>query len=139
MALSFNLVFHLASGLACVLLIYGLIRMQAQIQFHSQLWKSLDPAQKSILVDWPGVFLVKLGRVLNFPVEGLPSQGKPQRIEMKSWLMAHFELGIQRITWLEDHTLSLKVRVNHPGDHWATILQKALGGEVKVRFEVPKL
>ena len=132
--LSFNLVFHLASGLACLLLIYALIRLQSLLRFHGQLWKSLDPEYRAVLLDWPGLFIAKLAMAMGVPVLGSPTQRKPQRIEMTAWVRAHVELGILSFTWSARDQIVLMVRDARCAHEWVATLEKALGGATQVQI-----
>jgi hypothetical protein len=134
---SFNLVFHVASALACVLLIYALLRLQSLVRFHGQLWQSLDPARPMVQLDWPVLFLQRFGKALEVPVEGMAEKGQPCRIEMGPWVAAHLELRFTRITWTSTQEIVLETRTPDPSGDWSRKLEEALGGAVRVQLKGP--
>lgn len=129
---SFNLVFHIASALACVLLIYALLRLQALVRFHAQLWQSQDPTRRAVQLDWPVLFLQRFGKALDIPLEGTTDKGLPQRIEMKAWVAAHLALGFRRFSFQEGAGLTIETREADPSGAWSGKLEEALGGTVKI-------
>jgi hypothetical protein len=132
---SFNLVFHVASALACVLLIYALLRLQSLVRFHGQLWQSLDSARPLIQLDWPALFLSKFGKALAIPVEGPAEKGQPCRIEMGTWVAAHLELHFTRIHWSSAQELVIEARTHDRTGSWGKKLEEALGGAVRVHIQ----
>ncbi|WP_141735839.1 hypothetical protein [Oligoflexus tunisiensis] len=132
---SFNLVFHVASALACVLLIYALLRLQGLVRFHGQLWQSLDPARKLVQLDWPALFLQKFGRALDIAVEGSPDKGQPCRIQMGPWVAAHLELRFTRIFWKSPEELLVETHRPDATGTWSQKLEDALGGAVRVQLQ----
>ncbi len=133
--LSFNLVFHVASALASVLLIYALLRLQSLVRFHGQLWQSLDPSRRAVQLDWPALFLQKLGQAFQIPVDGLGEKGQPQKINVNAWVTAHTQLGFQRISWQAESTLLLVTRQQDTTGQWVENLEKALGGQIKIQLK----
>jgi hypothetical protein len=134
---SFNLVFHVASALACVLLIYALLRLQSLVRFHGQLWQSLDPARPVVQLDWPTLFLQKFGKALDIPVEGLTEKGQPCRIQMGTWVAAHLELRFTRILCSSAQELVVEIRKPDPSGDWSRKLEEALGGAMRVQLKNP--
>jgi hypothetical protein len=132
---SFNLVFHIASAIACVLLIYALLRLQSLVRFHGQLWQSLDPARKLVQLDWPVLFLQKFGRALDISMEGSPDKGQPCRIQMGPWVAAHLELRFARIVWKSSQELTVETRRPDATGAWSQKLEDALGGAVRVQLQ----
>jgi hypothetical protein len=121
---SFNLVFHVASALACVLLIYALLRLQGLVRFHGQLWQSLDPARKIVQLDWPALFLQRFGKALDIPVEGLSEKGQPCRIQMGVWVAAH---------------VHVEARNRDETGTWSRQLEEALGGAVHIHLQTKEI
>jgi hypothetical protein len=136
---SFNLVFHVASALACVLLIYALLRLQSLVRFHGQLWQSLDPVRPLVQLDWPTLFLHKFGSALEIPVEGVTEKGQPCRIQMGAWVAAHLELRFTRILWLSAQEIVIEARNQDQSGSWPQKLQEALGGAVRVQLKTPAI
>jgi hypothetical protein len=136
---SFNLVFHVASALACVLLIYALLKLQSLVRFHGQLWQSLDPARPLIQLDWPTLFLQKFGKALEIPLEGITEKGQPCRIQMGTWVAAHLALRFTRIICSSAHEVVVEVRNPDPTGTWTSKLEEALGGKVRVQLKTPAI
>jgi hypothetical protein len=132
---SFNLVFHIASALACVLLIYALLKLQSLVRFHGQLWQSLDPAYRIVQLDWPTLFLHRFGKALSIPVEGLADKGQPCRIQMGVWVEAHLQLRFSRILWKSTQDVFIETCNRDESDSWRGRLEEALGGMVKVQLQ----
>jgi len=132
---SFNLVFHVASALACVLLIYVLLRLQGLVRFHGQLWQSLDPTRRIVQLDWPALFLQRFGKALSIPVEGMADKGLPCRIQMGVWAEAHLQLRFTRILWQSAQDVLIEVRNRDETGAWTRQLEEALGGAVKVQLQ----
>ncbi len=129
---SFNLVFHVASALTCLLLIYALLRLQSLVRFHGQLWQSLNPSRRAVQLDWPSLFLEKFGQALDIIVQGPAEKGMAQKILVEVWVRAHLDLGIEQIVWQSGHSLQLITRNQDQTGLWPEKLEKALGGQIKV-------
>ncbi|MDQ3230324.1 MAG: hypothetical protein M3Q07_00770 [Pseudobdellovibrionaceae bacterium] len=136
---SFNLVFHVGSAVACLLLIYALLRLQSLVRFHGQLWQSLDPARTLVHLDWPALFLQRFGKALDIPVEGSSEKGQPCRIQMGVWTAAHLQLRLTRIVWTSAHDVSVEVRNHDATGTWSRQLEEALGGAVKVQLQTREM
>lgn len=132
---SFNLVFHVASALTCLLLIYALLRLQSLVRFHGQLWQSLNPSRRAVHLDWPSLFLEKFGQALDIPVQSPAEKGLAQKIMVESWVRAHLDLGIEQIIWQSGSSLQLITRNQDQTGLWPEKLEKALGGQIKVQLK----
>ncbi len=136
---SFNLVFHVASALACVLLIYALLRLQSLVRFHGQLWQSLDSSRPIVQLDWPTLFVQKFGKTLEIPVEGVAEKGQPTRIQMGVWVAAHLELRFTRIVYSSAQEIVVEARNPDRTGAWAQKLEEALGGAIRVQLKAPAI
>jgi hypothetical protein len=132
---SFNLVFHLASALTSIALIYALLRLQSQLRFQRRLWQSLNPIQAKVVLDWPQVFLNKYAEALGLVVSGEIPKLPPSKIHVEILVRAHFELGLTKITWQDHNAVSLKIRSQQFDQNWPEKFAKALGGSIQVRLE----
>jgi len=86
-------------------------------------------------LDWPALFLQKLGQALQIPVDSLAEKGQPQKINVSAWVTAHIQLGFERISWQTESSLLLVTRQQDTTGQWAENLEKALGGQIKIQLK----
>lgn len=134
--MSINLVFHVASALAFLLLIIYLLKLQAQVQFSRLMWRSLDPQRSKVYVDWPENFLAKLGEAWDVNLEGESPKTKPCKIHLETWLRAGAQLTIVAMRWSAGNQMILIVRKLPPPGQWEADLEKALSQTIKVSLVV---
>lgn len=143
--MSVNLMFHISSALAFLLLIYLLLRQEQRLRFHAELWAALagGKTRKPVLVDWPQRFFERLCQAWQVPFSWPAGhrEATAQKIDPAVWVACHAALGIRAIEGQEG--LRLRVLVNRPdlAGEWPTALARALGGRFTVElwpFEAKK-
>ena len=132
---SFNLMFHVASGLVFVVMIMWLVRLQSRVKFHEQLWRTFGRDQKAVLVDWPQNFFLKLSRMWQLELDWPEREVAPQKIEVAPWVQCHAALGLLAIRRKTADAVEVRVMRSAEVVSWESRLEQALARKFKVEIK----
>ncbi len=132
---SLNLVFHLVSALVLIVLVWALLRQQKTQSFERKLWLSLDSTQKTVYVDWPHSFFRALGSAWGIKVSWDSSVlAQPTRIDLRTFVLCHVELGFIAVELIEPKSLRLLVRQEDGEGLWGKRLEEALSHHFRIEL-----
>ena len=130
---SVNLIFHIASAITFVVLIWYLLHLQSQMVLMRQLVTSLTSPQQKIKIDWPEAFLKRFAEVLGIRFQSNGSKLPPQKIDLRLWTELHYTLGIEAIEWSAPRCL-LRVRREIELNSWRERLEASLQGKITIEW-----
>ena len=126
-----NLMFHIGSAVALVLLVHLALEFKRQ----RDLIRELLGSRARIYVEAPAAFLHRLGKALGIEVEGEAGKElRPRRINPQPLMELFLSGGIDVLKWTGD-TLEIRSRAA-PGAHndWQKKLAGALGDGVSIKI-----
>lgn len=133
-----NLMFHIGSALALVLLVYLALEFKRQRDLMREL---MSGARKSegkarVYVETPAALLARLAKALGFETQGESPKGlAPRRIDPRPLVELFLDAGIDLLKWADGGTLEIHCKGSSKA---SDVLQKqlvdALGGDVRVKI-----
>lgn len=132
-----NLMFHVGSALALVLLVHLVLEFKRQRDLIRELLvvQRRGDARARVYVEAPDAFLARLGKALGIAIEGDSQKGlSPRKIDPKPLFELYLSGGIERLRWA-GATLEVSSRgASGTGADWQKKLADALGDGISVKI-----
>ncbi len=132
-----NLMFHVGSALALVLLVHLALEFKRQRDLIRELLtvQRRGDRKARVYVETPEAFLARLGKALAIEVEGDSQKGlAPRKIDPQPLIELFLSGGIDRLRWAGS-TLEVMSRGAHgAGSDWQKKLAGALGDGVSIKI-----
>lgn len=132
-----NLMFHVGSALALVLLVHLVLEFKRQRDLMRELLRGLRPGvgRARVYVETPAGFCTRLAKALDIEVQGdTPSNMPPRKIDPRPLMELFLNSGIDLLRWAGS-TLEIHSRGVAPATHaWQEKLANALGDGVDIKI-----